>query len=103
MSIMPDGENLATHLGQLKAGGQLLHRQTRDSALGSFDPRIRLDGIGIPRGVPDECKECYTIWAGLESTIPCDPLGPCVGVVISIAKKKKTTGSITSFTISSVL
>ena len=78
---MPDGENLATHLGQLKAGGQLLHRQTRDSALGSFDPRIR--------GVPDECKECYTIWAGLESTIPCDPLGPCVGVVISIATKKK--------------
>ena len=42
-------------------------RVKRDAPLGSFDDKIRLDSIGVQRGVPDEFKACNQIAAGFES------------------------------------
>ncbi len=44
-------------------------RVKRDAPLGSFDKNIRLDSIGVPRGIPDEFKARNQIAAGFESIV----------------------------------
>ncbi|XP_029586287.1 syncytin-1-like [Salmo trutta] len=44
-------------------------RERRVAPSGSFDDRVYLDSIGVPRGVPDEFKAMNQIWAGLKSSI----------------------------------
>lgn len=44
-------------------------REGRSAPSGSFDDRIYIDSIGVPRGVPDEFKARNQIWAGLESSL----------------------------------
>ncbi|XP_075203382.1 syncytin-B-like [Anomaloglossus baeobatrachus] len=44
-----------------------LHRIKRTLPGGSFDSRIYIDSIGVPRGVPDEYKARNQVAAGLES------------------------------------
>lgn len=44
-------------------------REGRSAPSGSFDDRIYIDSIGVPRGVPDEFKARNQIWAGLELVV----------------------------------
>uniref|UniRef100_A0AAZ3P633 Uncharacterized protein n=1 Tax=Oncorhynchus tshawytscha TaxID=74940 RepID=A0AAZ3P633_ONCTS len=44
-------------------------RERRSAPSGSFDNRVYIDSIGVPRGVPDEFKVRNQILAGLESSI----------------------------------
>nr|XP_055062839.1 uncharacterized protein LOC129445867 [Misgurnus anguillicaudatus] len=45
------------------------HRHKRDAPGGAFDNRVWIDGVGVPRGVPDEFKARDQIAAGFESII----------------------------------
>nr|XP_028707607.1 uncharacterized protein LOC106999548 [Macaca mulatta] len=46
------------------------HRKTRGAPQGSFDSRVYIDAIGVPRGVPDRFKARNPIAAGFESLLP---------------------------------
>uniref|UniRef100_A0AAZ3PPL3 Uncharacterized protein n=1 Tax=Oncorhynchus tshawytscha TaxID=74940 RepID=A0AAZ3PPL3_ONCTS len=48
---------------------KLAKREKQNIPSGSFDDRVYIDNIGVPRGVPDEFKARNQIWAGLESSI----------------------------------
>ncbi|XP_073427713.1 uncharacterized protein [Dendrobates tinctorius] len=55
---------------EIKGGGmnvETLHRNRRSVPAGSFDPRVYIDNIGVPRGVPDEYKARNQIAADFES------------------------------------
>uniref|UniRef100_A0A8D3DHC3 Uncharacterized protein n=1 Tax=Scophthalmus maximus TaxID=52904 RepID=A0A8D3DHC3_SCOMX len=64
--MFPTGEygQLGT---RLKEAGTL--RQKRSVPGGSFDNRVYIDSIGVPRGLPDEFKARNQITAGLESLL----------------------------------
>ena len=52
---------------QMKLPHSPYHRSKRDAPGGSFDPKVYVDAIGVPRGVPNEFKARNQIIAGFES------------------------------------
>ncbi|CDQ95055.1 unnamed protein product [Oncorhynchus mykiss] len=48
---------------------KLAKREKRATPSGSFDDKVYIDNIGVPRGVPDEFKARNQILAGLELSI----------------------------------
>uniref|UniRef100_A0A671Y9J9 Uncharacterized protein n=1 Tax=Sparus aurata TaxID=8175 RepID=A0A671Y9J9_SPAAU len=63
--------NITSDTGNYTAAMKLphspYHRSKRDAPGGSFDPKVYVDAIGVPRGVPNEFKARNQIIAGFES------------------------------------
>ncbi|XP_063789128.1 mitochondrial protein C2orf69 homolog isoform X1 [Pseudophryne corroboree] len=61
---------LPTNEGSPTSNTAPTHRRKRETPIGSFDPHVYIDTIGVPRGVPDEFKARDEVAAGFESLIP---------------------------------
>ena len=56
--------------GQAESHPDSPSRRKRGVPIGSFDPHVYIDAIGVPRGVPDEFKARDQVAAGFESLFP---------------------------------